>query len=136
MYETGFALILTQKGEHQSKGKPITPATKQITMTSPSILTHYGSGNLWNFVVVKFLDIFYYVWMNVLFACLSAHLVPSEFRRGHWIPSDWSFRWLYAAVWVLRNQPRSCVRAASVPLSHLSGARAISPEPESSFQSP
>lgn len=51
MYETGFALILTQKGEHQSKGKPITPATKQITMTSPSIFTHYGCGNLWNFVV-------------------------------------------------------------------------------------
>lgn len=70
MYKTGFALILTQKGEHQSTGKSITPATKQITMTSPSIFIHYGCGNLWSFVVVKFLDIFILLCVDECFVCL------------------------------------------------------------------
>lgn len=88
MYKTGFALILTQKGEHQSKGKPITPATKQITMTS-SIFIHYRCGNLWSFVVVMVLDIFILLCVDECFVCLFVYTPGTLWVRKRTLDPQW-----------------------------------------------
>lgn len=45
------------------------------------------------------LKIYVIIYVSERFACLYVHapcvcLVSSEVRRGYWIPSDWSYRWL------------------------------------------
>jgi hypothetical protein len=40
-------------------------------------------------------------------------LVPAELRRGHWIPWNWSYRQLLAALWVLGAKPHFSVRAVN-----------------------
>lgn len=71
-----------------------------------------------------------FVWVSGCFACICVsvghvYAVPTEARRGHWIlPSatpclprhpegSWSYRGLWAAMWVLETQPMSSVRACS-----------------------
>lgn len=63
------------------------------------------------------LDLFYFMCLRVLLACMSLSyvcLVPSEARRGHWIPWNRSSKWLWAVMWVLRAEPRSCGRTALI----------------------
>lgn len=34
-----------------------------------------------------------------------AGLVPTKTRRGHLIPQNWSYRWLWVTMWVLGSEP-------------------------------
>jgi hypothetical protein len=45
--------------------------------------------------------------------CVS--LVPREARREHWIPWNWSYRQLWATMWVLGVEPGSFGRATPEP---------------------
>lgn len=48
--------------------------------------------------------------MSVLaYACLTS----TEDRIEHWIPCNWSYRQLWATVWLLGTEPRSSSRAAN-----------------------
>ena len=42
--------------------------------------------------------------------CLS---LPSEVRRGHQIPWNWNYGWLWVTVWMIGIELRPSVRAAS-----------------------
>lgn len=49
-----------------------------------------------------------------VFVCIFVYhmpLVPTEAGRGLWISWNWSYSWLWAAVWMLRIDPRSSVRS-------------------------
>lgn len=46
------------------------------------------------------------------FICMSCMYVPVKARRGHQIPRNWSYRWLWMAMWGLAIEPRPLVRAA------------------------
>lgn len=46
--------------------------------------------------------------------CLSTLRVPDALtRRGLWIPWNWSYSWLWAAMWLLGAEPGFSTRAAS-----------------------
>jgi hypothetical protein len=49
--------------------------------------------------------------MNILPACVC--LMPREIRGGHQMPWNWSYRWLWAATWVLGTEPKSSAAVAS-----------------------
>lgn len=79
-----------------------------------------------NFVfVVLVLDLFilFYSYECYWYGCVyvpCAYLIPSEARGGHQISLNWNYRWLWAAVWVLEIESKSCVRAFSMcELSYL-----------------
>lgn len=79
---------------------PISPTTE---MTGP-----------WHRLIF-FLKKLLLVW--VLCICVGAQryiftdtkciLEPKEIRRGHWIPQNWIYKWLWVRVWVLGHRPRS-----------------------------
>lgn len=60
----------------------------------------------------------FYMYMNVLSAYVYMNYVcawlPTDVRRGFWIPRNWSFRQLWTAVWVLGTIPRLSAREPSV----------------------
>lgn len=64
--------------------------------------------------------------MNALLPYMFMHthacFVPQEARRGHWIPWNQSYGWLWACIWMLGIEPR-CASQAISALSHC----AISP---------
>ena len=79
---------------------------------------------------------FYFMRMGVLPACIHGQymhtLLPVETRRGgHWIPYNWSYRWLLAAMWVLRINPGSPARTIGAFKPWI-----LSPDPHSLFKSP
>lgn len=56
------------------------------------------------------------VWMF----CLHVHmptmcmcLGPAEVRRGHSVPWNWSFRWLWVTMWVIKPKSESSTRGVS-----------------------
>lgn len=53
--------------------------------------------------------------ISVLSLCvtraLCVCLVPEEMSRRHWMPQNWSYRWLCVAMWVLGTKPLRTVRA-------------------------
>lgn len=51
-------------------------------------------------------------------------LVPTEARRGHWLPWNWSYRLLWISLWVSGTEPRSSPKAANAALSHSSSPKA------------
>jgi hypothetical protein len=56
--------------------------------------------------------------MCILSACMLIHhmyALHMELRRGHWILWNWSYRRLWAAMWVLGTKPQSSARPASAP---------------------
>lgn len=81
-----------------------------------------------NFKCIFFSVLFYYYYFQrsvYLILCLwvfslCTMCLPAGIRRGHQIPWDWSFRWLWATVCALRVKPRSSTRIASAFKSHLS----------------
>lgn len=56
---------------------------------------------------------FVYTYDSILCACL----VSMEVRRGHWIPWDFNYRQVWAAMWLLGIEPGSSERVASVLIS-------------------
>lgn len=59
--------------------------------------------------------------MGILPTSLSVHYVHSvsvKASRGSWILWNWSYRMLGSAMWVLRTEPESSGRAASILLNH------------------
>jgi hypothetical protein len=69
--------------------------------------------NSCNFFKISFIS-FHFVYE--CFACTyatPAWLVPTEVRREHQIPWNWSHGWLWATTWVLRFEPWSSVKEAS-----------------------
>jgi hypothetical protein len=40
--------------------------------------------------------------------------MPEEARRGHWIPWNWSYRWLLDSAWVLEIKLQFSGRADNV----------------------
>ena len=54
-------------------------------------------------------------------ACMSVHHKHaglSEVKGQHWIPRNWSYRWLWATMFILGIEPRSFGRSVS-DLTHL-----------------
>ena len=54
-------------------------------------------------------------------ACMSVHhkyAGLSEVKGQHWIPRNWSYRWLWATMFILGIEPRSFGRSVS-DLTHL-----------------
>jgi hypothetical protein len=62
----------------------------------------------------SFIMFIYFMGMSILFACTYAQYVsavPKEARRRYWIPWKWSYRWLWAPVWMLGPKLRSSASA-------------------------
>lgn len=63
-------------------------------------------------------DLFTYL-LNVTVFCLHlcmaswTCLVPAENGRGHCLPCNWSYRWLYANMWVLGTESKSSTRGTN-----------------------
>lgn len=70
---------------------------------------------------------YYYFFMCGCFVCLHVPpgcMAPTEVRRGHWIPWDWSCRELWVVMWVPEIKPKSCGNTASIlPMSHFSSPK-------------
>lgn len=68
-----------------------------------------------------------FAWIHI---CIQLEcLVPTQARRGQWIPSNWIYRWLWATICVLVIKPTSSLRPAGVL-----NCWAISPAQTASFQ--
>lgn len=80
---------------------------------------------LQNQLCIYFKDLFSYFVFSVLPTCmcvcaLHVCMVPTEARRGHWIPWDWRYRQLKSTMWVLRTEPESSAKAGLLTTEHLS----------------
>lgn len=87
-----------------------------VSQRSISVIFLYGSLSF--FFNLKFVFIYFYVYKHFAYICACAPcacLVPSEARRGHWIPCYHSYRWLWAtaSMWVLGVEPESSGGAVS-----------------------
>ena len=89
----------------------------QGVRTSSHSLWWFCSRNFLSFPAQSYLSLYLnHLQKKLFYACLCmlcACLVPTEARRGHRLPWNWSYRWLWATVWVLRIEPISG-RVASV----------------------
>lgn len=64
----------------------------------------WNSGVLtWAPFLLPFLSLFlFYSYLYVFMACTSTYHVPAQCPWwGHWIPCNWSYKWLWAATWAL-----------------------------------
>lgn len=76
----------------------------------------------WTIHLSSFFPLF--MWVFGLQVCLST-TAPMETKRSCQLPCDWSYRWQWAAMWVLGIKPGSSGKAAS--------ALTISPAPQHAF---
>ena len=51
--------------------------------------------------------------MYVCMYSVCVYLVPAEIRKRHQMLGNWSYRWLWATMWVLGVTPRPSARATS-----------------------
>ena len=101
--------------------------------TWPGLLNHLMVQNICHRYFINFLQLLF-MHMSVLPACMSVHhmqacLLPAEVGRGCQIPWNWSYRWLWSSMWVLRIELGFPVGASSA-LKHW----AISPAPTWMFK--
>ena len=79
-------------------------------------------------LIFFFKDLFYFYFMCMsglpVYRYVHYLCVPVGGRREHWIPWNWSYRWVWAVVWVLGTESGPSARAES---THDSWA--ISPAP-------
>lgn len=70
----------------------------------------------------KVMPFIFWTWVFCLCVSTCACRVPSEVRRGYWIPGNSSYGGLGAAMWVLGTKPRSSWTAEpchhSPPITH------------------
>jgi hypothetical protein len=58
-----------------------------------------------------------YMWHVCAWVCIYAMCIQKslEARRGQQIPWNWSYRWLWAMMWILRPEPRFSARTTTDP---------------------
>lgn len=61
---------------------------------------------------------FTFYFFKKCFACLYTYkpyeyMVLTEIRRGHWMPWNYTYGWLWATIWMLGIEPRSFARTRS-----------------------
>lgn len=92
--------------EHRLVGARITPGTSAETATALHHCSHFSSHLCGRFCLHVCL-------------CTPVCLVPGEAGRRHWIPWNWSYKWLFAMMWVLGTKSRFSGRTANAePSSH------------------
>lgn len=58
------------------------------------------------------------LWMRALhvLCVVCVCMLSVKVRSGHWIPWTWSYKWLWATIWVLGTEPSSSAGAASASI--------------------
>lgn len=70
------------------------------------------------FFKILFLFCVYFLYMYVYAKCVC--LIPLKARLRRHILRNWSFKWLWASMWVLETEPGPFTWAAKVTISNLS----------------
>jgi hypothetical protein len=73
---------------------------------------------VWQYTRWEFFKLLFLFYLSTCFACMNActlcaYLGPMEARRGHQMPWNWSYKWLWASMWVMQTKPGSSPRVAS-----------------------
>lgn len=83
------------------------------SLAPPSCLYFLWEVCYWYFssTLSSFLEIYACLFCQHARMCITC---MSGACRGHWIPRNWSYEWLWVTVWVLGNESRSSARAANI----------------------
>ena len=84
-----------------------------VGKTKPLCFLDLASVQHWVFKIYLF-----YVHVCTMYKCKphASKNLWRPIRKGHWIPWNWSYRWLWATMWVLGAKPRFFVRAKKCSL--------------------
>lgn len=109
---------------------PLSLAILELTQVSLRHRVSYPKSPLIHLFPLPWLSYFLFLFSFLKFTCfdfmhtrvlpvciMPVHCkcaVAMEARRGHWIPWNWSYWWLLAAMWVLGIEPWSSGRRVSL----------------------